>query len=117
RTFSNTAKALDELVSLSDLAIAQRVYEALELLSPDKAIRDAAHDAFIKIQEFWVDQITTNKKLYHAFIAYTSEQKENENLSKQQRYFLNETINSFKREGLSLTDEILAQVKIIKNEL
>src|SRR5579872_7233928 len=28
RTFANTAKVLDELVSLSNLAIAQRVYEA-----------------------------------------------------------------------------------------
>src|SRR5690606_14416576 len=117
RTFLNTAKALDELVSLSNLAITQRVYEALELLSPNTEIRNAAHDAFLKIQQFWVDQITSNKQLYQAFIAYTSEQKENENLSDQQRYFLNETIDSFKREGLSLPEDILAQVKTIKNEL
>jgi thimet oligopeptidase len=117
RTFSNTAKALDELVSLSDLAIAQRVYEALELLSPQDEIRNAAHDAFIKIQQFWVDQVSTNKKLYNAFMAYSSEQKENEQLSDQQRYFLNDTIESFKRDGLALPDDKLAQVKDLSNEL
>jgi len=117
RTFANTAKELDELVSLSNCAIAQRVYEALELLSPNKDIRDAAHDAYIRIQQFWVDQVSTNKKLYNAFMAYTSEQKENEHLSDQQRYFLNDTISSFKREGLSLPDATLAKVKALKNEL
>src|SRR3990167_529439 len=49
RTFSNTAKAIDELMALSNLAIAQRVYDALELLSPEKDVRDAAHNAYIKI--------------------------------------------------------------------
>ena len=117
RTFSNTAKALDEILSLSDVAIMQRVYEALELLSPEKEIRDAAHDAYIKIQQFWIEQVTSNKKLYAAFIAYAGAQKENEQLSAQQRYFINDMMREFKREGLSLPDDILAQVKTLRNEL
>src|SRR5688500_15189096 len=55
RTYANTARPLDEVCALSNLAIAQRVYEALELLHPDTAIRTAAHDAYITIQSFWVD--------------------------------------------------------------
>jgi|SRR5581483_5270527 len=117
RTFSNTAKALDELVSLSNVAIMQHVYEVLELLSPESAVRTAAHDAYIKIQQFWVDQFTTNKKLYAAFMAYADAQKEYEDLSDQQRYFINTTISDFKREGLALSDEILAVVKRLKKEL
>ena len=52
RTFENTARPLDEVCSLSNLAIAQRVYEHLELLSPDTNIRNAAHDAYIEYKPF-----------------------------------------------------------------
>jgi len=117
RTFANTAKPLDELCSLSNLAIAQRVYEALELLSPDTEVRNAAHDAYIIIQGFWVDYVSSNKALYNAFIAYAAKGDEMEPLSDQQRYFLNDTINSFKREGLSLSDETLAMVNALRKEL
>ena len=115
RTFENTAKPLDEVAALSNVAIAQRVYEALELLSPDDAIRNAAHDAYISIQAFWVDHLVSNKALFNAFVAYAA--KNDEQLSDQQRYFLNDTINSFKREGLSLPDETLALVNILRKEL
>lgn len=115
RTFANTARPLDELFSLSNLAIAQRVNEALELLSPNDDIRAAAHDAFIQICDFYVDYVTSNKALYRAFMAY--EAQTSENLSDQQRYFVNNTMNDFKREGLSLPDETLAQVNILRKEL
>lgn len=117
RTYANTARPLDEVCSLSNLAIALRVYEALELLHPNDAIRNAAHDAYILIQAFFVDHITSNKALYGAFSAYADQQKEYEGLSAQQRYFINDTIDSFKREGLSLPDEMLAQVNALRKEL
>lgn len=117
RTYENTARPLDEVFSLSNLAIAQRVYEALELLHPHDNIRNAAHDAYITIQAFWVDNVMSNKALYRAFMAYASQQLENEGLSDQQRYFVNDTIDSFKREGLSLPDETLAQVNGLRKEL
>jgi len=117
RTYANTARPLDEVFSLSNLAIAHRVYEALELLHPDQAVRNAAHDAYISIQGFWVDYAMSNKALYNAFMAYASAQIENEGLSAQQRYFVNDTIDSFKREGLSLPDETLAQVNVLRKEL
>ncbi len=117
RTYANTARALDELFSLSNLAIAQHTYEALELLHPDDATRNAAHDAYITMQAFWVDHVMSNKALYNAFTAYASQQTENEGLSAQQRYFINDTIESFKREGLSLPDETLEQVNILRKDL
>ncbi len=117
RTFANTAKALDEAYSLSNLAITQHVYGALELLSPDTNIRNAAHNASLQIQAFWVDYVCSNKALYNAFVAYEARTIENENLSAQQRYFISNTLNDFKREGLSLSDETLTQVKALRNEL
>jgi thimet oligopeptidase len=115
RTFENTVKPLDEVYALSNIAIAQRVYEALELLSPDDAIRNAAHDAYITIQAFWVDNVTSNKNLFNALVSYAT--KGDEQLSDQQRYFLNNVIDSFKREGLSLPDETLSLVNALRKEL
>lgn len=117
RTYANTARPLDEAFALSNIAIAQRVYEALELLHPDDKLRSAAHDAYITIHAFWVDHVMSNKALYNAFTAYTSQQKEYEGLTAQQRYFINDTIDSFKREGLSLSDELLTQVNTLRKEL
>lgn len=117
RTYANTARPLDEVFSLSNLAIAHRVYEALELLHPDEKIRNTAHDAYIAIQAFWVDYAMSNKALYNALVAYASEQIEHEGLSAQQRYFINDTIDSFKREGLSLPDETLEKVNTLRKEL
>ena len=117
RTFSNTAKALDEVVTLSNLAITNLVCVALELLSPDAHVRDAAHDACIEISNFFVDTITSNKKLYAAFMEYANGAGTTESLTDEQRYFLNDTVSSFKREGLSLPDQSLAQVKELRKEL
>jgi thimet oligopeptidase len=117
RTYTNTAKALDEVVALSNLAVAKQVYEALELLSPDDNIRNAAHDAFLQISAFWVDALSSNKALYQAFMEYALHIMEHEALSPAQRYFIHDVISSFKREGLSLPDEILAQVTTLRKEL
>jgi thimet oligopeptidase len=117
RTFANTAKALDEAYSLSNLGIIQHVYGALELLSPDANIRNAAHDASLQIQAFWVDYVCSNKALYNAFVAYEARTKEYENLSAQQRYFIANSLDDFKREGLALPDETLTQVKALRKEL
>jgi len=117
RTFSNTAKALDRVIGLSNAAIAGHIYEGLELLSPDKAVRNAAHSAVIKLRDFWVDQITNNKKLYHAFKAYVEGKAKHESLNPEQHYFLAETMKDFKRAGLNLPDEKLNQVKKLQKEL
>jgi len=116
RTFANTAQPLDELLALSHLMIIQRICEALELLSPDANLRNAAHDGSITIQAFWVDHVMSNKALYNAFMAYESQNKY-ESLSAQQRYFVNDMMDTFKREGLGLDDETLAQVNTLRKEL
>ncbi len=118
RTYANTARPLDELLSLSNLAIAQRVYEALELLSPHDSIRAAAHDAFLQISAFAVDNIISNKNLYNAFIAYELNSAAHyEPLSAQQRYFVNDMINQYKQAGMTLSDEKLAQTIVLRKEL
>lgn len=117
RTFANTAKALDDSVSRSDLVIKEGVYAVIEYLHPEKAMRDAAHEAVLAISTFFVDQVGNNKRLYHAFKAYVEGNACVEKLTGEQRYYLQETMADFKCAGLDLPDDILKQVCIIKKEL
>jgi len=117
RNFENTAKVLDEVTGLSNAAVAERIYESLEFLSPDEAVRNAAHDTVITMREFWVDQVANNKKLYHAFKAYVEGNAQDEVLSTEQRYFLAEVMKDFERSGLNLPDGKREQVKKLKKEL
>ncbi len=116
RTFANTAKALDNVAALSDLAIFAHAIHLLELLSPDKAVRDAAHAALLKIEAAFIDMFS-DKKLYQGFKAYVQDNAPKEDLTAEQRYYLEKTLKQFQRNGLELPDKELDQVKKLKKEL
>jgi thimet oligopeptidase len=117
RTFANTAQALDAISGTSDAAILYPLLSCLELVSPDAAIRDAAHEGQLKLQEFFVDYISGNEKLYKALKSYASERAAQENLTFEQQYFIQETLEDFERDGLALSAEKLAQVRALKKEI
>lgn len=117
RTFENTIQALDSIGSLSPFAIGGTAIAILEMVHPDKAIRDAAHEAIIRIQQFSVDELSNNKKIYHAFKAYAENNALREQLDEKQWYAINESMKAFKRNGIDLPDEQLEEIKIIQKEL
>lgn len=117
RTFENTAKALDNIFALSNMAIAKQIYEAFELLHPDAHVRETAQTASLTIKQFIIDHILINKMLYNAFVAYLHGNAKTEKLSDQQRYFLVDMEQAFKREGLALSDETLATLAALKKEI
>ena len=117
RTFENTAKALDDLVARSNLEIKSNFFGVMEHLHPDKAMRDMAHDSVKKVREFYVDNISNNKKLYEAFKTYVEDNAPHEQLNAEQHYFLDETMKDFKRAGLDLPDEKLEKVRELKKKL
>lgn len=117
RTFSNTLKELDTLEALSDLAIFGGIAEVIQYTHPDESMRNAAHDAMIKIQGFSVDAMANNVALYNAIKSYAENQAKTENLSAQERYYLEKTMEDFKRNGLDLPADKLDEVKKIKKEL
>lgn len=117
RTFENTAKALDDTTARSNIAIKEAAFSVIEYLHSDKEMRDAAHDAIIKIKHFFVEKVSNNKKLYRAFKAYVEGNARQENLNAEQRYYLQEAMDEFKRAGLDLSDEQLEKVMVLKKEL
>ncbi|MFZ5953935.1 MAG: M3 family metallopeptidase [Candidatus Dependentiae bacterium] len=117
RTFANTALALDHALAFSNLAITRNILQVLDLTTTDKQMRETAQDLSVKIEAMYVDEIASNKALYQAFKDYVQHNATKEELTKEQRYYLDETMHSFQREGLELPDEKLEQVKQLKKEL
>jgi|GEM_PF-7068659 len=111
RTFLNTAKALDDLESYSDFITTLIMMVLLELVSPDKAIRDAAHEAYLTLKRFEIDTITYNIGLYQALCGYVEHGMQQEQLTAEQHYFIEESLEEYQRQGLGLPEEKQLVVK------
>lgn len=117
RTFDNTLHALSDIMTLSDLAVFAHMCVLLKEVSPDAAIRAAAEQALIAMQDFEVDAISKNREMFNAVKAYEQGNAHKENLRPDQRYFLDEVYRGYLRSGLELPDEKLEQVKQLNKEL
>lgn len=117
RTFENTVQVYDFIVARSPFAVTAHALQVLELVSPEAKIRQAAHAAIIKVQEFVVDNISNNIAVYNALNAYAQGNAHKEQLTAEERYFLQKTLEDFERDGLNLPEEKLAVVKQLYKEL
>ena len=116
RSFETVALALDRISCFSNLAIFLQSLEVLELVSPDSQVREAARDMILKIENFKIEQIDHNKKLYNVFKAY-EKTSYCEYLSAEKRYFLEQTTGDYERDGLGLSKDLFDTVKRLKKEL
>jgi thimet oligopeptidase len=117
RTYANTVQPFDELSALSDLAIVQRIANALESLSPHDELRESARLAVVEINNFFVEQVMQNAELFKAFKAYVDGNSVKENLTDAQRYFITETMKDFERAGLLLPADKRAQLLALDKEI
>jgi len=117
RTFDNTLHALSDISSLSDLAVFAHMCVVLKEMSPDAAIREASEKSLIAMQDFEVDVISKNKKLFTAVKAYHDGNAKKDKLRPDQHYFLEEVYRGYLRSGLELPDEKLAVIKELNKEL
>ncbi len=116
RTWENTVKAYDNL-ALDNAAILVAALQVLQMVSPDEAIRNAAQKNVLKIENFAIDNLSNNVALYDALDYYAKHQAADENLTKDQKYFLNETLADFVRQGLNLPAKELEKVKLLQKEI
>lgn len=116
RTFENTFEAYDHLNAISDLSLLSNLCALLELVSPKKDIRDAAHDSLIKAKAFLIDQIHGNKSLYLALKKCT-ENIDLEALRSDEKYFIQETLARYELHGMALSDEHLAEVNQLNRDI
>ncbi len=116
RTYANTVAAFDNLIGFSNLAILGALSQTVDLINPDEKMRAAGREALVEISNYLIE-VTSDKRVYAAFKAYTQGNAKNETLTAEQKYFLDETMKDFERSGLNLPDEELDEVKRIKKEL
>lgn len=114
RTFENTARVLDTVQGcVGEIA---GLLGVMNLVSPDDAIRAAAQKAEIEIKNFCVDAFV-DPKLYAAFKVYYEGAAQHEQLTAEQRYYLDESMRDFKKAGLDLSLDQLEQSKKLSKEI
>lgn len=115
RTFENTAQAFDTIGKR-----VQRIatpLSALYIVSPQKEIRDAAHARIIELEEFLQKHVTKNVALFKAFESYCDGNAQKELLDSEQKYYLQESMKDFRRNGLMLPPDQLEKVRKLEHEL
>ena len=117
RTFENTARALDTLEHLSPIAIIANIISTLRHVSPDQEIRNTCQECIIQISQFALENINNNKALYKALKDYSDMNAKKEALSDEEKYYLEKTLQDYKRRGLELADEELKKVRDLENKL
>src|ERR1700722_3122203 len=117
RTYENTVAAFDQLAALSDLTLLGNIASTLESLSPNDALREAAHASAIEIRTFFVEQVMHNETLFKAFKAYVEGNGVNATLNDEQRYFMTETMRNFERAGMLLPADKRAELLALDKEL
>ena len=115
RTFENTCHALDR--AGEELGQEGSVFHTVVMTSPREEMRNEAQKATILLQDFAVDAISQNKLLYQAFKRYADVKAPQENLNSEERYYIEESLKAFKRNGLDLPDKDQEEITKIKKEL
>lgn len=114
RTFANTLEALEQAVaSYSDAA--QRL-GILKDVHPDEKVREAAATAEENAGKYLV-KLASRRDLYGALKAWQAAAGQTERLDAQQARLLEITLRDFRRNGLELPDDKLAQLVQIRTRL
>ncbi len=116
RTFTNTMAALDYLSAVL-LAEPINLLGVVGMVYPDVAVQEASRNAEIVLKEAQERLIASNKAVYQAVCDYAAHGFVTEDCNQQQRYFVEQTINEYKRNGMHLADAELASVVALKNEI
>ena len=114
RSFKNTAYAFDKLEA--KFGVAAGAIQSFEMISPDENIIKACHQAAIKLNEFAVDAFM-NRQIYKAFKEYVDGNIKKEKLNSEEKYFIDETMRDFKRQGFDLPDEEFEKVKELNKQI
>ncbi len=116
RTFDNTMRAFD--VTMNRFHIVESGISVLSYASPDEEVRKAAQDMQVKMQVFVIDNFLLNERLYNACSEYENLLKHvGEALNREERYFVEETMHEFRRNGLQLPPDQQNKIRALQKEL
>ncbi|MGB8467668.1 MAG: M3 family metallopeptidase [Candidatus Babeliales bacterium] len=101
RTFQNTARAYDAIASLH-FSVPAHTISLVSMVTTDDALRDRANSLQAELSAFAIDTLSQNVAIYQAFTDYIAHQGQVEQLSDEERYYLHEIMDGFRRRGLHL---------------
>lgn len=110
-TFESTIHDLDTITSRVRDA-ADRI-GLLQETAPDKAMRDAASEASVKLSS-WAIGLEYREDIYRAVKAYAETQPK---LTGEEKLLFDETLRDYRRAGLALSAEKRAEVERLRKEL
>lgn len=114
RTFANTIQAYDYIIGMSDIAVLFNILYGITYVYPQQEMRDTARKLLSRVEAFIV---SVGKELCNGITAYANGRAAHENLTLEQQYFLQNTIQEFKRAGYYLPATEFARVTTLRNEL
>jgi len=115
RTFENTVIAVDKV--LNDLETFEGVLHTIANVHINKQMRDFSLKTAVQTGTYSLSLVLGNKDLYKVFKSYVDTQSKKEKLNKEQRYFLDEMIDQFKRAGFGLSNENCKKVNNLHKEI
>lgn len=89
----------------------------IAMVHPEKEMRDAAQAEILKLQPLEVDLVSNNHALYTVLRNYADTAALKEALSEEQRYALDETLKSFEKNGMQLSQEARDHLAVLSKEM
>ncbi len=108
--FDTSAKYYD--LAFGGMAYGAEMFEMVGMVHTDPEIRKLASDTGSELRK-----LTQNTLLQHPEIYIALDSIEREELTKEQEYFLDETLKELKAQGLGLQEGYRAVVKLLQSDL
>eukprot|EP00760_Papus_ankaliazontas_P020334 PhM_4_TR18418/c0_g1_i1/m.24700/K01392/THOP1; thimet oligopeptidase len=116
RTWDGVIAAED--AASSALSVALVTLGVVKKVHPEKEVRDVATEQCIAIQNYSIDHFQCNRELYKCMREYMDKNADEvASLPKDRKYYLDESMASYKRLGLELPDDKFAEVVAMKKQL
>ncbi len=109
--FENTVVRLEDIYYQVDL-VSNRI-GIISATSLNEEMRNKADELDVKISNWYVD-VSARKDIYESVMAYANKGEE---LTGEDKLLLDETVKGYKRVGFHLSEELQAEVAVLKKEL
>lgn len=114
-TFHNTVRVYDN--AKFKFTMNKQILSTLSMLSSDIAMRTAADQAVVKLQEFQDDKLVRSSVLLHAFQDYAQHGSDDQSKTISTRSFLQKSINKLEHEGANLSPKVSSKLNKLSQEI
>lgn len=112
RTFANTALPTD--IAITEVKVAAGLLSVVAQVSTEKAVRDEASAQMVNIEQYSIENLSTNRQLFQALKDVEANDAPKD---AQYAYWLQMQLDDFRRKGMELAEEQFQKVKQLEMEL